>query len=260
MRECLEFARDHELMDDGEREEAEKVLKALESGANLPGGCLSKQSCETYCTDVSHMEECLEFAEKAGFMSSEEIEHARRVIPLMQAGKTPGGCTSKEACENYCQDQSHFDECIAFAKEAGFITEEEAEQAKQFGGVGPGGCNSRESCETYCRAHLEECMAFGGQERNMPIPDAQNYPRPTPEQVEQYRQQYEQQSPPPTTVTPEQYQQQYQQQYQEQYQQQYQQQYESQYQEQYQQQYQEPQPQGSLKTFLRLMASVFLAF
>jgi len=31
MRECLEFARDHELMDDGEREEAEKVLKALES-------------------------------------------------------------------------------------------------------------------------------------------------------------------------------------------------------------------------------------
>src|SRR3989338_10467137 len=83
---CVNFAERHGLMKGGELEEAKKVVSALRQGAQLPGGCRNKEECEVYCKDGAHIEECIAFAEAAGFMSPEELEDAKRVAPLMARG------------------------------------------------------------------------------------------------------------------------------------------------------------------------------
>lgn len=159
--ECLAFAEKHDMIPKEELREARQVAKALREGAELPGGCTDKRSCDTYCQDGAHIEECVAFAEKAGFMSPQEIEEVRRILPLMKSGQMPGGCTSKEQCEAYCDDDSHFSECIAFAEKAGFMSPQEAEMARKTGGKGPGGC-VRDECEEYCENpdHQDACFAF----------------------------------------------------------------------------------------------------
>lgn len=170
MQECISFAQEQGLMSSEELEEAQQVLAALEAGYSLPGGCSSEETCEAYCSDVVHMQECLTFAQAAGFMTQEEAQEAAQMIELMQSGSTPGGCTSEDECRSYCEDESHMDECLNFAVEAGVLTQEEVEQIKAMGMepmesfVGPGGCDSEESCKTYCSDKLnrEECESFFG--------------------------------------------------------------------------------------------------
>lgn len=118
------------------------------------------------------MQECLSFAEAAGLLSEDELDEVRRILPLMQSGQTPGGCTSKEACEAYCMDSAHREECVEFALKAGLMTSEEAAEIQSMDGendgrmmTGPGGCKNEEECMTYCQSpeHWEECMQFRGE-------------------------------------------------------------------------------------------------
>lgn len=159
--ECLAFAEDHDIISKKELKEARQVAKALREGAELPGGCTNKRSCESYCEDGAHIEECVAFAEKAGFMDKREIEEMRKILPLMKSGQMPGGCTSKEQCEAYCEDDSHLAECVAFAEKAGFMSSQEAEMVRKTGGKGPGGC-VRDECEAYCENpdNQDACFAF----------------------------------------------------------------------------------------------------
>jgi hypothetical protein len=162
MDECLSFADSHDVISAEQLAEAKKIQKALKNGGQLPGGCADKNTCETYCKDNSHIEECLAFAEKAGFMTEEQLAEAKKVMPFLKNGETPGKCQTKEECDNYCKQDGHFDECIGFAEKAGFVSKEDAEMAKKTGGKGPGNCNSKESCETYCNKseNNESCFAF----------------------------------------------------------------------------------------------------
>lgn len=163
--ECLAFAERTGLMPPEELEEAQKVAQALRSGAQLPGSCTNKNECEAYCNDSSHMKECIDFAEKAGFMSGQELQEAKQVLKAFEAGlQTPGNCKGKKQCDAFCSDQSNAEECFTFAVAAGFIPPEEAEQARKMmslmaeGGM-PGNCRSKEECENYCtdESNIEEC-------------------------------------------------------------------------------------------------------
>ncbi|MDO8565426.1 MAG: hypothetical protein Q7R67_02295 [bacterium] len=83
-------------------------------------------------------------------------------VSAQEAFVGPGGCTSKEECRTYCDEDSHKEECLNFAVENGMMTEEEADKARKFmNQTGPGGCQGEE-CRTYCedRAHREECLNF----------------------------------------------------------------------------------------------------
>lgn len=162
IQECVAFAQDHNLLPKEELARAQQVAKALSSGAQLPGGCTSAQSCETFCSNPKNVSACFAFAQKAGMMSQEEINQAQKIIPLMEQGKTPGGCTSKDSCESYCEDGAHLQECVTFAQQAGMMSKEEGDLALKTGGKGPGGCTSKDSCDAYCNdgAHQEECLAF----------------------------------------------------------------------------------------------------
>ena len=144
-------------------EEGKKVLQALKDGAQMPGGCTTKGDCENYCSDPQHIDECLNFAEKAQIIPAQDLAEAKKVAPFLKSGQTPGACKTKESCNTYCADNSHSEECMGFAEKAGFISSAEAELARKSGGAGPGGCKSQVTCDEYCKDknHLQECIDFG---------------------------------------------------------------------------------------------------
>lgn len=157
---CISFAEDNGYYSGDELAEAKKIQGLVKAGKQFPGGCKDRNACEIYCSDINHMEECLNFAEDSGFMPKEEIDQARKMLPLMKRGETPGKCISKEQCEQYCFEESHSDECIAFGEKVGLISSEDAAMIKKSGGKGPGGCRSKEQCESYCENNSDACFQW----------------------------------------------------------------------------------------------------
>ncbi len=128
------------------------------TSGETPGGCTSERACKEYCNDDAHFSECIDFAVKAGLISSEEAAEARKV-----GGKGPGDCNSKKECKEYCKDSAHTQECITFAVEHGLMTQEEAEMVAKTGfGPGPGGCEGKEECDTFCndQENMITCITF----------------------------------------------------------------------------------------------------
>ncbi len=162
IRQCLSFAKELNVLPPAELAQAEKVMKALEGGAKMPGECKMKEDCEKYCALGSHIDECLSFAEAANILSPEELKQAKAVAPYLKNGETPGKCQSKEECDNFCKDSNNFTECLSFAEKVGFVSKEDADMARKVGGVGPGGCKDKASCEAYCNieSNADECANF----------------------------------------------------------------------------------------------------
>ncbi|MBI4087630.1 MAG: hypothetical protein HY434_02255 [Candidatus Liptonbacteria bacterium] len=106
-------------------EQFQKFIQLAKSG-ETPGGCKSKDACESYCQGGNHMEECVAFGEKVGFVSAEEAQMMRK-----SGGKGPGGCNSRESCESFCNDPAHQEECFKFAEEHGFVKHEEVQRTKE---------------------------------------------------------------------------------------------------------------------------------
>ena len=153
---CMEFALKAGFIPKEDTEAVSKILPYLKGGGKLPGGCTRKESCDAYCGVETHINECSDFAVKAGFMTKEEAEMMKKT-----GGKGPGNCKSREACDAYCKDEAHIDECIDFAVKAGFLSAEEAEMAKKYKITsGPGGCKGKAECEAFCVVNQETCFQF----------------------------------------------------------------------------------------------------
>jgi hypothetical protein len=185
--ECVAFAEKNNFKGQS-YEHGKKVGIFLKSGGKMPGGCTSRASCEEYCSNFSHAQECFAFAQKAGIdqpANSQEdhkktgepqdvptSEQMQKLQALAEAGETPGGCKTKDECMQYCRGDGHRDECILFAEKAGFMNKTEAAHAKKFNG-GPGGCNSQESCHAFCNdpVNREVCFAFA--KENALIPESE---------------------------------------------------------------------------------------
>lgn len=153
--ECIVFAKRHELLEEREMEQSSKLREVMKRGVALPGDCTDKVSCEAYCFNEEHHDECIAFGKEHGLISQEEYELAKKT-----RGKGPGGCSGKD-CQEYCRKEEHLDECVAFAREHGLISQKEAQVAQQIRGKGPGGC-TREECREYCQeaTHEEVCEEF----------------------------------------------------------------------------------------------------
>jgi hypothetical protein len=121
------------------------------------------------------MEACINFAEKTGLMTQEEIADARKIIPFMLSGETPGECHGKTECDAYCNKDENLQECINFAEKAGLISEEELAMVKKTGGKGPGGCKGKKTCDEYCNdeSHFSECVEFAVANGLMPASEAE---------------------------------------------------------------------------------------
>ena len=165
--ECLAFAEERGFMEPDELEEARAVQRALAGGAQLPGGCTNKDSCEAYCQTSNHMKECIEFAEKAGFIPPEELAEAKKVLVAIERGITPPPCMGREECDAYCSEPEHFEGCMTFAAAAGLIPEDEIEEMQMVlkaikQGATPPPCRGKDECDAYCSEpeHFEQCVSF----------------------------------------------------------------------------------------------------
>lgn len=76
-----------------------------------------------------------------------------------------GSCAGKNECKAYCDDLSHKDECIAFARKHNLISDEDVVKAAKIPKIGPGGCASESECRAYCadETHFDECAIFAKQ-------------------------------------------------------------------------------------------------
>ena len=163
--ECLAFAEKHQIMNKEKLEDAKRIRQAIQNGIVPPGQCKNKDECEKYCSQADNIEECLAFAEKAGFLKDKKLTEAKKVFSLIKNGESPGNCTNKEECQTYCKDDSHNEECTNFALKAGLFNQEQAEISKKTGGKGPVGCQSKNECITFCSVPENEniCLQFGRQ-------------------------------------------------------------------------------------------------
>lgn len=149
-------------------------IKAQELGntANIQypvkelGNCSSAAACKTYCDKPANASACLSFAKENNLMSGEEIAQAEKF--LANGGKGPGGCTGKDACEQYCNDINNIDSCISYAEKNDMMSPQELEEAKKVqaaikNGVKPPACGNKKDCDVYCEDpnHMEECINFG---------------------------------------------------------------------------------------------------
>jgi len=157
--ECLEFAEKNNFVKGAELDEIKKIHRAVRAGKQFPGGCKTKLTCEAYCQNPDHIDECFAFAKDNGLMSEEELKEAEKFMPLIKSGQTPGACKTKEACEAYCESDEHIDECIDFAARNGMISPEELEMVKKTGGKGPGGCKGR-ACRDFCEKSENQKTCF----------------------------------------------------------------------------------------------------
>ncbi|MEK7561144.1 MAG: hypothetical protein AAB539_04290 [Patescibacteria group bacterium] len=150
--------------------DVEKARKLLEEKAG-PGGCKSFDECEAFCSAPENSETCFQFAVDNGLMGSVEAERMKK----MMAEEGPGGCKGR-ACERYCEEFGHEDECLDFARREGFIKDDEFRTAQKFleasRAGGPGGCKGR-ACERYCEdpAHRKECFEFAKKHQLMESAD-----------------------------------------------------------------------------------------
>jgi len=132
------------------------------------GNCGNKAACKEYCDNPSHAKECLDFAKEHKMMTEEEIRKAESMIQIIAEGGGPGGCQSKTACQAYCENIDHLEECIAFTEEHNFISEKELDKIKAMvrahkkGVTPPGNCQTKTECEAYCEEvnHIEECLEY----------------------------------------------------------------------------------------------------
>ena len=161
---CLNFAQKNNLMSEQEIARAKKFLAA---GSNGPGGCEGKDACEEYCNDISHIDECISFAEKNNLIPPEELAEAKKVQASIKKGVMPPPCGNKKSCDAYCDNPEHMEECITFGIEAGFIQGKELEDVQKMlqavkRGVKPPPCKGKEACDEYCSApeNMEVCMNF----------------------------------------------------------------------------------------------------
>ena len=127
---CVDFAEQHGLMEEGELAEARRVRAAIRSGVKPPP-CGSREACEEYCMSADHMPACIAFARAAGLMSAEEEHKAEQMLAAIRSGVKPPPCHGKQECSVYCAEEAHREECIEFARAAGFMSDAEAEMAKE---------------------------------------------------------------------------------------------------------------------------------
>src|SRR3989344_9607055 len=133
--ECLNFVEKFDLESPDNLKEMRQVADAKKAGVAFPGNCKTKESCMTYCEGPTHSVECMEFGLKTGLIPKEDAEAVNRILPYLKSGgKMPGGCTTKEVCDYYCESDAHVDECVEFAVKAGFIPPDEAAIIRKVGG------------------------------------------------------------------------------------------------------------------------------
>ncbi|MBI4036571.1 hypothetical protein HY386_01695 [Candidatus Daviesbacteria bacterium] len=159
---CLDFAEENNFATPNKLEKARKVAAGMKKKDAIapPGNCRGENECEIYCSLEGNWQECTTWMNQIG-IPLELSPEAQKFVDLLKQGKGAGGCRTKTDCENYCADPGHSKECLDMALAVGFITKDEAELAKKYGGTGPGGCKSESDCQAFCSQPYNQRVCLG---------------------------------------------------------------------------------------------------
>ncbi|MBI3671825.1 hypothetical protein HY249_03455 [Candidatus Azambacteria bacterium] len=181
---CFNFAKENGLIPKEKLAEIENEIKPKEG----PGGCTSRESCEAFCKNPDNAQVCLDFAVNTGRISKDEADTLLQGMKYeknrgMQRGGRrgpegkidkqkadevlaqkagPGGCTTKDECEAFCQNPDNVQTCLDFAVANDLIPKDQAENMKKMmTQEGPGGCRGIE-CKAFCEKpeNAEACFKF----------------------------------------------------------------------------------------------------
>ena len=185
---CFNYGEKHGLF---AKEESQKIRKLMNKTG--PGGCKGEE-CRSYCEDPAHHEACIAFARENGLITDDEAQRIEKFRSAKESVATfggPGGCKGEEECRNFCSSPENSKTCIEFARNAGFLHEERAQEHldkvegfeqhfeefrthRQEGEYrhqgpppafqsGPGGCSSPEECIRFCSSpeNRSACVQFG---------------------------------------------------------------------------------------------------
>lgn len=123
--ECMAFSIEAGLMPKEEQENAQKMFSAIKQGIKPPA-CRGEEECQNYCSQDTHIEECIKFGEATGMMNKDDADRMRRT-----GGKGPGDCKSKTECENFCNTPENQETCMNFGRDNGLIPPEELQKMEQ---------------------------------------------------------------------------------------------------------------------------------
>lgn len=182
---CTAYGSQHGLVPAGQAATAQQFAAILAQGGG-PGGCTSGDACDAYCSTIRNLGECISFAKSHSF-TNQDISDGEKVYSYIQSGGSlPGNCASRDACESYCSQSQHMQECFAvFSKigidhgpdghgprgpagpghegQTGFSPEMlQRFQAALQSGKAPAGCSDLMTCEQYCSdpSHGAACQIF----------------------------------------------------------------------------------------------------
>lgn len=127
---CVDFGEKNKIISTEDATKTRKFSDVLKEGG--PGKCKNQRTCEQYCEETSHVNECLTFAEKHELIPLKQLKEAKIVTKVLQdIGKLPGGCKDKKTCEEYCSVKTNQLECIEFGKKVGLISEDAMKQMEE---------------------------------------------------------------------------------------------------------------------------------
>lgn len=120
---CEKFRKEAGIPTRSEMVVIQRILTLItEKGITMPT-CSGEQGCQDYCSQNTHIEECVKFAEDKGVITSSQAKAARAGEEAAPEG--PGGCKTKEECDTFCDNPDNSETCFNFAKENGLISAEE---------------------------------------------------------------------------------------------------------------------------------------
>lgn len=98
---------------------------------------------------------------KLAFAQSATSSAVSLTFPIVQLGN----CSSTKDCKTYCDDPTHLDACIAYAKEKGFYQAStlDSNQTTILAAAKTAlGCDSLDSCRKFCQLSVNaaQCSAF----------------------------------------------------------------------------------------------------
>ena len=85
------------------------------------GDCSSKSACKIYCDRPANMEVCLNFAAKHKMLTSNELRTSKKAAEIIISKSTPGECSNREECAQFCENPNNAKECRPKTVKHGFL-------------------------------------------------------------------------------------------------------------------------------------------
>lgn len=125
------------------------------------GNCGSVAACKTFCDNSTNQQACIDYAKKHKLSTSiSQAASAQSEEEILKFAKAELGCSSHDACMQFCDQEGNMDRCIDFAAKhnlGGNASEMRQQMATMKSLLG---CTSMISCMEFCNnaANSQKCM------------------------------------------------------------------------------------------------------